>query len=53
MLLKLFILLILFPVFTMFGIFLITDKLLNVSKTNKFRKWWSNNVVDLDDKYSD
>jgi hypothetical protein len=53
MLFKLFILLVLFSAFTMFGIFLITDKLLNVSKSNKFRKWWSNNVVDLDNKYND
>jgi hypothetical protein len=37
----------------MVGIFLITDKLLNVSKSNKFRKWWSNNVVDLDGKYEE
>jgi hypothetical protein len=53
MLFKLFILLVLFSAFIMFGIFLITDKLLNVSKSNKFKKWWSNNVVDLDNKYND
>lgn len=24
----------------------------NKSKDNKFRKWWSNNVCDLDDLYN-
>jgi hypothetical protein len=31
----------------------VTDYLENKPKTNKFRQWWSNNMVDLDNKYSD
>ena len=23
------------------------------SKSNKIRQWWSNNIVDLDDRYND
>jgi hypothetical protein len=48
-----FILLILLLTFIMASVFLVTDKLLNISKSNKFRKWWSNNIVDLDDKYTE
>ena len=32
---------------------LITRYLDNKPKSNKLRKWWSNNIVDLDDRYND
>ena len=38
---------------TMYTIVKVTDYLEPKPKTNKFRQWWSNNVVDLDNKYSD
>lgn len=31
----------------------VTDYLEPKPKTNKFRQWWSNNIVDLDNRYSD
>jgi len=31
----------------------VTDYLEDKPKTNKFRQWWSNNMVDLDNRYSD
>lgn len=30
-----------------------TEYLQDKPKTNKFRQWWSNNIVDLDNRYSD
>jgi len=43
---------ILFVVF--FYVFDITTKYLqDKPKTHKFRQWWSNNMVDLDDNFSE
>jgi enamine deaminase RidA (YjgF/YER057c/UK114 family) len=38
---------------TMYTVVKVTDYLEDKPKTNKFRQWWSNNVVDLDNRYSD
>jgi len=32
---------------------LLTEYLYSKPKSNKFRQWWSNHIVDLDDKYND
>jgi hypothetical protein len=32
---------------------LLTGHLCSKPKSNKFRQWWSNHIVDLDDKYND
>ena len=37
----------------MFTILKVTDYLIDKPKTNKFRKWWSSHIVDLDHKYHD
>lgn len=36
-------------VFTMYVSSILEDK----PKTNKFRQWWSNHIVDLDGKYEE
>jgi hypothetical protein len=51
MIVKIYLLLILISIPTFIAIALITERLVKIAKTNKFRKWWSSNVVDLDDKY--
>ena len=35
----------------MVTIFKVTEYIDNKPKTNKFRKWWSNHIVDLDKRY--
>jgi hypothetical protein len=50
---KLYMLIGLFSVPVMLGIVVITEHLSKTPRANKFRKWWSNNVVDLDDRYDD
>jgi hypothetical protein len=52
MIIKIYLLLILISIPTFVGTILITERLVKVAKTNKFRKWWTNNVVDLDDRYN-
>jgi hypothetical protein len=52
MIVKIYLLLVLISIPTFMGIILITERLVKIAKTNKFRKWWSNNVVDLDNKYT-
>jgi len=32
-------------------IFKVTEYIDNKPKTNKFRQWWSNHIVDLDKRY--
>jgi hypothetical protein len=51
MIIKIYLLLVLISIPTFIGTILITECLVKIAKTNKFRKWWSSNVVDLDDKY--
>jgi hypothetical protein len=53
MIVKIYLLLILISIPTFAGMILITERLVKISKTNKFRKWWSSNVVDLDNKYTE
>jgi hypothetical protein len=52
MIIKIYLLLILISIPIFIGTILITEHLVKIVKTNKFRKWWNNNVVDLDDKYT-
>ena len=51
MIVKIYLLLVLISMSAFTVIALITDYLMKTAKTTKFRKWWSSNVVDLDDKY--
>ena len=48
-----FIIALLVSIVTMIIIVKVTDYLEPKPKTNKFRQWWSNNIVDLDNRYSD
>jgi O-antigen/teichoic acid export membrane protein len=52
MIVKIYLLLVLISIPAFIGIILITEHLVKIATTNKFRKWWNNNVVDLDDKYT-
>jgi hypothetical protein len=52
MIVKIYLLLVLISIPTFIGVILITERLVKITKTNKLRKWWSNNIVDLDDKYN-
>jgi len=52
MIIKIYLLLILISIPIFIAIILTTELLVKIVKTNKFRKWWNNNVVDLDDKYT-
>lgn len=51
MVLKIYLILALFSVPGMLAITIITNSLSKTPKQGKFRKWWSNNIVDLDNKY--
>ena len=39
-------------IFLTISIGLLTQYLHGKSKLNKFRKWWSKHIVDLDDRYN-
>lgn len=39
--------------FTILLVALLTQHLHGKSKSNKLRQWWSNHIVDLDDRYND
>jgi len=43
--------LILIALFLILTLGLLTEYLCNKPQSNKFRQWWSNHIVDMDDKY--
>jgi len=50
-LIKSYLILLAISAISMVTIFKVTDYLIDKPKTNKFRKWWSNHIVDLDNHY--
>lgn len=48
---KIYLIIVLLSIPVFLGIVLVTEYLVKHPKSNKTRKWWSNNVVDLDNKY--
>ena len=51
--LKLLIILFALSIGAIISIMYISGILEDKPKSNKFRQWWSNNIVDLDDRYND
>lgn len=50
---KIYLVLVLLSIPIFLGVILITEHLVGMSKSNKFKKWWNNNIVDLDNKYKE
>jgi hypothetical protein len=52
MIINILIALILIAAFLILILGLLTEYLCTKPKSNKFRQWWSNHIVDLDDRYN-
>jgi hypothetical protein len=53
MIINILIALVLSAVFLILTLGLLTEHLCNRPQSSKFRQWWSNHIVDLDDTYND
>ena len=53
MIFNIFVIIVVIGIFLIIVVGLLTTELQEKPKSNKFRQWWSNNIVDLDDRYND
>jgi integral membrane sensor domain MASE1 len=53
MIFNIFVIAIIIGIFLITVVGLLTTELQEKPKSSKFRQWWSNNIIDLDDRYND